>query len=184
MRLHSSSVRPAELTRKPRSQSVREKSAISGRNSCSALSLPKRKRMSRSEYGNSSLRPYPPRASRHSPAGGVLCTRSTSPKIWRILLSASSHSARRVSRAPAPAANCSRMRRRSSSACGPSTDKGVREPCMFRSGWRSGRRPGRAAVVTSIKARFRRARRCGSGWLLQPAIGISYRPQSFLSWPS
>src|SRR5260370_35183066 len=68
-----------------------------------------------------------------------------------MLLSASWHSARRVSRALAPASNCLRIRCRSSSACGPSTDKGVREPCMFRSGWLSGFRPGRAAVVTSLE---------------------------------
>ena len=66
-------------------------------------------------------------------------------------VSASSQSARSVSRALAPASNCCRMRCRSSSACGPSTDKGVREPCMVFSGSvMPGSRPGRAAVVTSI----------------------------------
>src|SRR5260370_32994784 len=92
------------------------------------------------------------------------------------------------------------MRCRSASACGPSTDRGVGEPSMFFLGGMPGARLGRAAVVTLIapqsvsrlpggqerlvRAHFRRAPRCESGSLPQPLIGISYRPQSFLSWQS
>ena len=53
-----------------------------------------------------------------------------------------------VSCALPPASKCCRMRCRSSSVCGPRTDKGVREPCMFFAGRFAGSRPGRAAVVT------------------------------------
>src|SRR5262249_38752363 len=35
-----------------------------------------------------------------------------------------------------------------------------------------------------IRARSRRALRCGSGWLLQPSIERSYRRRSSLSWRS
>jgi len=67
---------------------------------------------------------------RRVPAGKALAARGhgraeTSSKICWTLRSASSHSARSVSRALVPASNCCRMRCRSASACGPSTDKGV-----------------------------------------------------------
>ncbi len=164
MRLHSSSVRPAELTRNPRSHNVRENSEISGRNSCSVFSLPNRKRMSRSEYGKSIRRPYPPSAIRQSPADSRLCTRNTSSKIWRTWWSANSQSAWSVSRALVPDSNPWRIFCRSASACGPSTDNGVGDSCMFLEGGTPAFNPGRAAVVTfsRLAARFPFARRLGT----------------------
>ena len=62
--------------------------------------------------------------------------------------------------------------------------QGSQRACMVFAGRLAGSSPGRAAVVTSFRARFRRAPRFESGWLPQPVIGIFYRRQSFLSWPS
>ncbi len=95
-------------------------------------------------------RPYPPSASRQSPCGSRLWTRSTSPNICWTLLSANSHCARSVSRALVPASNCCRIRCRWASACGPSTERGVGESCMFFAGGMPGLRLGRGAVVTLI----------------------------------
>ena len=186
MFLHSSSVRPAELTRNPRSHKVRENSDISGRNSCSAFSLPKRNNRSRSEYGNNISRPYPPSASKLIPCAGVLRTRSNSPNTFLMVLSASSHNCRNVSRAPAPLSNSFRIRSRWASHWGPSSESGVTcfSSIFLLCGRKLGTRPGRVEDIGILTMRFRRVPRCGSGSLHPSGSGISYRLRFFLSWRS
>src|SRR5882672_3694692 len=154
MRLHSSIVRPAELTRNPKSHIVRENSEISGRNSSSVFSLAKRNRMSRSEKGNNIRRPYPPSASKLSPSFDESCSFSASLNTCCKLRSASSHSASSVVFAPAPCSKFLRMRARSSSHCAPRTASGVAGPAIGLVRWFPGGRPGRAAEVTDSKRAF------------------------------
>ena len=183
MRRHSSTVRPAELTRKPRSHRVREKFRDQRTKLRFGLFVAKQKQKSRSEYGKehfaavAAQRQQTKSLSRtYFPPAAVLQTLSG----WTS--SASSHNCRSVSCALAPLSNSFLMRSRWVRQCGPRTESGVTGSSIFLLGRKTGYETGARRGHWKLRERFRRVPRYESGSLLRSGTGRFYRLRFCLSW--